>query len=666
MKNTRIGVALLFVFFLTLSVTISHADEVSQVRAAIVAKQAQWQAGETSMTLLSPAERRARLGLVKPSEPVGAEMMVMAEPPLVGAPPSLDWRSNGGNFVTPVRNQGGCGSCWAFAATAALESLTLRVNNTPGVDLNLSEQVLVSCGSSGGHDAGSCSGGYVYPSYASDYIRDTGLPLETCYPYTATDGSCGSACGTYQTATYRIAGYAYVTTTSPTVSAIRDALVSYGPLATTMDVYEDFYSYTNGVYSYATGVYEGGHAVLIVGYNDAGQYFIVKNSWGANWGESGYFKIAYSELGTVVQFGEYTIAYSGTACTYSISPTSASFSASGGTGTVSVATQAGCTWSVSNSASWITITAGSSGTGSGNVSYTVASNSGSSARSAGLTIAGQTITVYESGQAPLVLSGSHDFNADGRPDLIWQSQATGQLAYWLMNGLMLQSYGSLFNNQAIDTNWKIVGIGDFNGDGKPDFIWHSQVTGQVRYWLMNGLTLQSYGALNNDLPNDPSWKIVCIGDFNGDGKPDIIWQSQATGQLAYWLMNGVTLQSYGSLFNNQAIDTNWKIVGCGDFNGDGKPDFIWHSQVTGQVRYWLMNGLTLQSYGALNNDLPNDPSWKIVGVFDLDGDGQTDLIWQSQVTGQVAYWLMNGVTLQNFGNLNNGLPNDPRWKIVGK
>ena len=278
MRKTRIGVAFLLAVFLTLSVSISHADEVSQVRAAIVAKQAQWQAGETSMTQLSPAERRARLGLVKASLPVGAEMMVMAEPPIVGAPPSLDWRSNGGNFVTPVRNQGGCGSCWAFATTAALESSVLRAANTPGVDLNLSEQVLVSCGTSGGNDAGSCGGGVI--QYASDYIRDTGLPLETCYPYTGTDGSCGSACGTYNTVHVPHRELGRRDGTSPTVSAIRDALVSYGPLVTTMDVYDDFYSYSSGVYSYTTGDYAGGHAVLIVGYSDAGQYFIVKNSWG--------------------------------------------------------------------------------------------------------------------------------------------------------------------------------------------------------------------------------------------------------------------------------------------------------------------------------------------------------------------------------------------------
>jgi C1A family cysteine protease len=406
MKKTRIGAALFSVFLLTLSVSISHADEVSQVRAAIVSKQAQWQAGETSMTLLSPAERRARLGIVKPSLPVGAEIMVMADPPIVGAPASLDWRNNGGNFVTPVRNQGGCGSCWAFATTAALESAVLRAENTPGIDLNLSEQVLISCGSSGGHDAGSCAGGAVYPSYASDYIRDTGLPLETCYPYTATDGSCGSACSTYQTSTYQISGWAYAVTTSPTVSAIRDALVSYGPLVTTMDVYNDFYSYTSGVYSYTSGGYEGGHAVLIVGYNDAGQYFIVKNSWSGGWGESGYFKIAYSELGTVVNFGQYTMRYTGSACSYLVTPSSQSLSQPAGSGSVTVATQSGCAWTAVSNAAWITVSSGSNGTGNGTVNYSAAENAAAKSRSGTLTIAGKTFTVTQAGVPPYVTNRS--------------------------------------------------------------------------------------------------------------------------------------------------------------------------------------------------------------------------------------------------------------------
>jgi hypothetical protein len=324
----------------------------------------------------------------------------------VGAPASLDWRSNGGDFVTPVRNQGGCGSCWAFAATAALESSVLRAQNTPGIDLNLSEQVLISCGSSGGHDAGGCGGGTIYPSYASDYIRDTGLPLETCYPYTATDGSCGSACGTYQSATYQIASWAYVATTSPTVSAIRDALVSYGPLATTMDVYEDFYSYTTGVYSYATGAYEGGHAVLIVGYSDAGQYFIVKNSWGAGWGESGYFRIAYSELGTVVSFGQYTMRYAGSACSYFVTPSSQSLGQPAGSGTVTVATQSGCAWTAVSNAAWITVSSGSNGTGNGTVNYSAAENTAAKSRSGTLTIAGKTFTVTQAGLPPYATSRS--------------------------------------------------------------------------------------------------------------------------------------------------------------------------------------------------------------------------------------------------------------------
>ncbi len=414
MRKTRIGFALLPAILLTLSTSLALADEVSQVRAAIAAQQARWQAGETSMTRLSPAERRQRLGLVKPVLAAGAEVMVMADLPVVDAPPSLDWRNNGGNFVTPVRSQGSCGSCWAFATTAALESSVLRGANTPitpeNPDLNLSEQILVSCGTSGSNDAGSCAGGVI--QYASDYIRDTGLPLEACYPYTATDGSCGSACGTYNTDTYRIASWAHVTTTSPTVSAIRDALSIYGPLVTTMDVYSDLYAYSGGVYTYTSGTLEGGHAVLIVGYSDAGQYFIVKNSWGTGWGELGYFKIAYSELDTVVDFGDYTLRYTGSACSYSISPNSQSLGYAAGSGSVSVATQGGCAWTAtSNAPSWITTSA--SGTGNGTATFTVAANTGAKARTGTLTVAGQTHTITQAGVPPTVTGRTPASGATG-------------------------------------------------------------------------------------------------------------------------------------------------------------------------------------------------------------------------------------------------------------
>ena len=128
-------------------------------------------------------------------------------------------------------------------------------------------------------------------------------------------------------------------TTAPTVDAIKNALNTYGPVNTTMEVYSDFFYYSTGVYHYTTGTYEGGHAILIVGYDDANQYFICKNSWGTGWGEQGFFRIAYSELNSVTQFGDYTIAYQGgpapppPSCTYSLSSTSADLCLPGGKGT---------------------------------------------------------------------------------------------------------------------------------------------------------------------------------------------------------------------------------------------------------------------------------------------------------------------------------------------
>ena len=319
--NCKVRWTNLITFFLFLLMSsLSFAADLETARLAIKEKGAHWVAAESKFARLPLEEKKARLGLIKPSH-TGAEKVLASQAPLAGMPVSFDWTTggrfgNGINYVTPVRNQGACGSCWAFATTGALESYSLiNINdsqcNTSSCDL--SEQVLVSCGSSGHLDAGSCSGGYV--NRASDYIRDTGLPMESCYPYTAENGKCSNSCSTWNTSTYRIGAWDYVATTAPTAEAIKNALYNYGPLATTMDVYEDFYdSYDSGVYSYVSGSKVGDHAILIVGYENNSVYpgggcFRVKNSWGGDWGEAGFFRIAYSELSSVVQFGDWTIAY---------------------------------------------------------------------------------------------------------------------------------------------------------------------------------------------------------------------------------------------------------------------------------------------------------------------------------------------------------------------
>jgi C1A family cysteine protease len=407
-KNVLSGFVILLAVVFAGSAAFAH--ELDDIRAAIHERGAHWVAGDTSISKLPHHERQLRLGHVK-HRLTGDETLLTASGSTgsggaAAAYTSFDW-SYPTSYVTPVRNQGNCGSCWAFATTAALESYTLMKNSLPGQELNLAEQVMVSCGG-----AGSCGGGYI--GTAANYIKNTGLPLETCYPYSATNGTCSTACYNWQANSYKITGWGYVATTAPTVDAIKNALVTYGPLVTTMDVYADFFSYHSGIYKYVSGAYQGGHAILIVGYDDTTQCFKVKNSWGTGWGEAGYFRIAYSEVTSVVGFGEYTIAYyqptppappptppptppPAPTCTYSISPASSSANWKGGSGNINVTAGSTCAWTATSDASWVTIATGKSGTGSGTVRYSVSSNWSTSSRSATVTAAGKSFKITQKG-----------------------------------------------------------------------------------------------------------------------------------------------------------------------------------------------------------------------------------------------------------------------------
>jgi C1A family cysteine protease len=282
---------------------VALPPEVTVVQSFIQKNEAGWVADLNPVSSLSKEERKKYLGLLLP-DTTDKKRIRKYSPKLRSRslPSSFDWRDNNGNYVTSVKNQGGCGSCWAFATTAGIESQIL-ITYGSHTETNLSEQIVVSCS-----DAGSCSGGYL--SLVSDFLRDTGTNSENCYAYSATDGNCNDACSGWQNSSSTIDSWSYVVWgETATVSLIKNAIYENGPLVSAFDVYEDFYYYNSGVYTYVWGQYLGGHAILIVGWDDSNSAFIIKNSWGIDWGESGYFRIAYSEVDGDTQFGFWTLAY---------------------------------------------------------------------------------------------------------------------------------------------------------------------------------------------------------------------------------------------------------------------------------------------------------------------------------------------------------------------
>jgi len=245
--------------------------------------------------------------------------------------------------------------------------------------------------------------------------------------------------------------------------------------------------------------------------------------------------------------------------------------------------------------------------------------------------------------------GQRDFNGDGRADILWRN-ANGGVAMWLMNGGLIISSLGVGN---VPTNWQIVGTGDFNGDGMGDILWRDNNSGGVALWLMNGATVTASLGVGN-LPTN--WVIAGTGDFNGDGMSDILWRDTASGGVAMWLMNGATILSALGVGN---VPLNWVIAGTGDFNADGMADILWRDNNSGGVVIWLMNGATVTSSLGVGSVPTN---WQIAQTGDYNGDGKSDILWGDTASGGVAMWLMNGATVTSSLGVGS-VPTD--WRIQG-
>ena len=247
----------------------------------------------------------------------------------------------------------------------------------------------------------------------------------------------------------------------------------------------------------------------------------------------------------------------------------------------------------------------------------------------------------------LTIIGQHDFDGDGKADILWQDSSgsfgyTGYLSIWFMNGAAVSSAARL---GAMNSDWTPYGTGDLNGDGKGDILWRD--TNWTSSWagiVMDFIPTISYNVNYGAIPS--TWTIL------GDTTNEILWRDTA-GDIALWGMLNAQVASDTVL---GTVTTNFVVQGVGDFNGDGKIDILWRDINSGALSIWFTNGTQVTSAASVGTLSSN---WSVAQIGDYDGDGKSDILLLDSA-GDVAMWLMNGSTVSSSVSVGNV---GPTWQV---
>jgi hypothetical protein len=243
----------------------------------------------------------------------------------------------------------------------------------------------------------------------------------------------------------------------------------------------------------------------------------------------------------------------------------------------------------------------------------------------------------------VVTPGTRSSSGNGTPTLtntvtnsvsiLWQNTATGALGLWMMQGTSILATPWLGQ---FTTDWKIRGLGNFDGNGNNEILWYNAQVGLVAIWTMNGATKTGSYVLPG---GSPDWDIVGVADFDHTGFSDILWRQKSTGDVYIWKC--VAPVNFTPMFV-ASVDPAWQFSGVADVEGSGSPDLIWRNSNTGGLAIWqLVNDQPGQQVLMGNYSL----DWAIAGFGDFNGAGKTDILWRNLPTGDIYVWLMNGFSV---------------------
>ncbi len=585
----------------------------------------------------------------------------------LSAPSSYDLRAYGD--VTSVKSQGNYGTCWAFATYASLESSLLKASNTW---TDFSERNL-AYGS--GFDWGYNEGGSSYLSEA--YLsRFSGPVSESDDPYS----QMGTADNVAGPAQYYIREMLRL----DTPGELKTSLMAYGAAYTYM------YWDSNYFRSYDCTYYYNGpgsnHAVTIVGWDDSKATaggtgaWLVKNSWGTGWADSGYFWLAYQDSGG--RWGE-SFCDAAAAGTYSRAYYHDTFGDVGEINTPYAFNKYVATsTSQLKSVGFFTAADDADYTinvydtySAGRLSNLMATVSGSQRYAGYHTVdLASAVPLTEGNDFYVSLqianSGTYCMAIDYRWDGYNSgSSAAADQSYYSFDGTSwtdLTTWNSTANFciKALvqESEPTIVSTvkpfhGDFNGDGTDDILWQNQDTGLVGAWIINNGQYTRWASIGKASPT--VWRITGTGDFNGDGTDDILWQNRSTGQVVVWTLRNGELSRSASI--GTAKPTVWNIAGTGDFDGNGTEDILLQNRSTGQVTAWILRNSALSRSAKIGSASPT--AWNVAGAGDLDGNGTDDILWQNRSTGQLVTWILRNGAFSRSASIGSASP--AVWNVAG-